>query len=711
MLALGRSAGLSLAIVAALLLPAAARAGPAPYPGVAEQQNVPIVMRDGTTLYANVLRPAGADGEPVAGSFPTILTQTPYNKDTGSGTPSGGSSSQVTQLAGRLDSSVRHGYNQVVVDVRGTGQSGGQWDSFGEAEQRDALDVVNWIHQQPWDDGRLALYGASYMGINQLLTAEQHPPGLKAIFPIIPGADLYRDVTWHGGSIDAGFIPLWLGLVTALKLEPPTYTTTDPNAALREMLSRVTGGFDFPLNTLTNGTLGGPLAYDGPFYQLRSPITKIDQVNVPTFITGGLWDLFQRGEPQLYNALRLPPGEKQLLIGPWYHVTTGSGLGAANTPPTLDELALAWFDRWVKGIHNGIEHFGPVTLYQLGSERWTTQGSYPGAGVRYQRLYLTSDKSGSAQSINDGTLAATPPVASATDTVLANPINGLCSRSTEQWTAGLVTPGAQCTDQNALNEASGLTYTTAAATAPLQLTGPLSLTLRASTTAHDTTWIATLADVAPDGSSRPLTAGWLMPSRRAVDLSHSVVAPDGDLVVPWHPFTQATLEPVVAGETETLNVEIFPTDAVIEPGHRLRLALTHGDVPHMLAAAPDALNSLGAVDSVHIDPAQPSFLTLPVAGPAPGQGPGPIIGSAYRLACGAARVRIRLPRLGRDRVVAATVFAGRGRRTFRGRNLRSVVVSRGAGAGRGAERVRIVLRTARGRRLAVRRTVRGRRCV
>jgi len=143
---------------------------------------------------------------------------------------------------------------------------------------------------------------------------------------------------------------------------------------------------------------------------------------------------------------------------------------------------------------------------------------------------------------------------------------------------------------------------------------------------------------------------------------------------------------------------------VIEPGHRLRLALTHGDVPHMLAATPDALNSVGAVDSVHIDPAQPSFLTLPVAGPAPALAP--IIGSAFSLACSAARARILLPRIRRDRVVAATVFAGRGRRTVRGRSLHSVVVTPAAAV----ERVRIVVRTARGRRFTVRRTVRGRRC-
>src|SRR5437764_6288397 len=146
-----------------------------------------------------------------------------------------------------------HGYFQVSVDVRGTASSEGSWDSFGAAEQADSMDIARWIAAQPFSDGDLVLYGASYMGINQIFTAAQHPPGLRAIFPIIPAEDTYRDVTWHGGAIDAGFIPLWLGLVTALKLEPPNYTGSDPAEAMKVMLSRVSPGLEFPTNALVQG--------------------------------------------------------------------------------------------------------------------------------------------------------------------------------------------------------------------------------------------------------------------------------------------------------------------------------------------------------------------------------------------------------------------------------------------------------------------------
>jgi putative CocE/NonD family hydrolase len=566
--------------------------GPDDYPAIATEPNVPILMSDGVTLRATVRRPATADGKPAPGKFPAVLTQTPYNKVVLAG------GDAVATLAGAPTLLIKHGYVAVTVDVRGTGNSEGSWDSFGPREQKDGLELSQWLVKQAWSDGSFGLYGASYMGINQFLTAAQDPPGLKAMFPIIPASDLYRDVTWHGGSVDAGFIPLWIGLVTALGFLPADDLQTDPVETLKVLLDRITTGTNFQTTSISSLVTQGDLAFDGDFYKERSPENVIDKIKVPTFITGGWWDLFQRGEPRLYNELKLPPGQKQLLMGPWYHVTAGDGLGAAGAPPAMPNLALAWFDRWIKGKPNHIEDFGPVTLNELGSGRWVTQPSYPGP-VSSRRLYLRAGKG----------LADTPPTAAATDTVLANPINGLCNRQTVQWTAGIV-PSNPCVSDERLYEASGLTYTTPRLQQDLRLIGPLALTLHASTTAADTTWIATLADVAPDGKSTPLTSGWLMPSRRAIDESRSVRTAQGDLIVPFHPFTRNSVQPVTPGKPETLNVELFGTNAVFAAGHRLRVVLTHGDIPHLLATLPDTLNELGAVDSVHLDPANPSFLTF-----------------------------------------------------------------------------------------------------
>lgn len=638
------------AVLLSLLVPATAGAatpdftpGPDAYPKIVTESNVAIRMSDGVTLRASVRRPALADGTAAPGRFPGVLTQTPYNKVVLAG---GG---RVSTLAGAPELLVRHGYVAVTVDVRGTGNSEGAWESFGPKEQHDSREIIDWLRAQPWSDGTYATYGASYMAINQYLTAAQHPPGLKAMFTIIPAADVYRDVVWHGGSVDAGFIPLWMGLVTALGLFPGDDLQTDPMTALKVLLERVTTGTAFQTTALASLATAGDLAFDGDFYKVRSPENVVGQIDVPTFIVGGWWDLFQRGEPRLYNALKLPPGKKQLLMGPWYHITAGQGLGAPGTPPLMERLGLAWLDRWVKGTKNHVEDYGPVTLYELGSGSWATQSTYPGK-VTPRRLYLREDKA----------LSAFKPEKASTQTVLANPINGLCNRQTAQWTAGLLVPGAQCTDDQRLYEASGLTYTTAPLTQQLRIVGPLSLTLRASTTAMDTTWIATLTDVAPDGKSNPITSGWLMPSRRAIDERRSVRASNGDLIVPFHPFTRASLMPVESGKPETLNVELFGTDAVFQPGHRVRVVLTHGDIPHLLSTVPDTVRQIGAVDRVHLDPASPSFLTI-------GELASRDVVASSAKACVSRRaftLHLRAPRRG-VRIRRATVTVGR--RTVRAR--------------------------------------------
>ena len=288
---------------------------PATY-GVHVTEDVPVTMSDGTVLRVNVYRPANADGTAVERRFPVILTQTPYNKS-------------APQLGFRNDYLVSHGYVQVVADVRGTGSSQGAWDSFGANEQRDGAELVRWAHSssRPWSNGDVGLWGVSYAAINQFQTAAQHPAGLKAMFPIVPAGDVYRDVVASGGQIDSGFIPFWLGLVTATGLVPPKYTSVDPASGVGTLLQHAGGAFAFQGPTISDALTGGDKAYDGSFYKLRSPLSVVDEVRVPTFVTGGEYDLFQRGEPMLYERLRANGVPSRLLIGPWTHLQASSGPG------------------------------------------------------------------------------------------------------------------------------------------------------------------------------------------------------------------------------------------------------------------------------------------------------------------------------------------------------------------------------------------------
>ena len=556
---------------------------------------------------------------------PTILIQTPYRK----------SGSAVGEANTVFPSS---GYAMIVSDVRGTGLSEGMWDSFGAAEQSDGATMVKYAASQPFSNGVVGLAGVSYSAINQFLTVEQ--PGtsaVKAIFPIVPMSDAYRDVTWAGGNVDAGFIPLWLGLVNVLAVMPAQDATSQPQIALNTETMHAIDIGEFSGMILLDAALGGyemmlPSAlqtypndaYDGSFSQLRSPIRKISQVNIPTFIVGGTYDIFQRGEPILFNALNLKRGQKKLLIGPWYHTTAGNGLTAddGSSPiydtkgtliPSLNNLQLAWFDHWLKGVKNGIDKFPQVETYYLGANKWVPDTTYPASRSRYQRWYLSATKGSGTSPLFAGSLEAKADATETTVTMPWTPLNGACSRSTTQWTAGIVS-GTQCESSNGPTEALGATFTTTPFSKPYALSGPINSTIWVSSTAADTSLIATISDVAADGTSSQITSGSIVASLAALTKTSCGTAvvdcsvyKAGQIIQPWHPYTQASQVELQPNVPTQVQIEVFPTTAVIEPGHSLRLTITTADFPHEAGTISTETNSPG-IDTLYLGREHPSSI-------------------------------------------------------------------------------------------------------
>ncbi|WP_316568202.1 CocE/NonD family hydrolase [Neobacillus sp. YIM B06451] len=554
---------------------------PEQFSGYKTIKDIFITMRDGVILAADVHLPDGP------GPFPVILTQTPYNKN-------------VSNKENLNEYFIKRGYAHMVVDVRGTGTSQGTWDSFGEAEQLDGKELVEWAARQPWSTGKVGLYGSSYRAINQLLTAAHQPDGLKAIFPIVPMADMYRDILMSGGLVNTGFIPLWLGLVTGSGLLPPTYTLSEPIMASTLLISHAGQTTGFPASTLSSVLTGGEFAYDGPQSWLRSPITGADRINVPAFFTGGLHDLFQRGTPLLYEKLRANGITTKLLMGNWTHGDYGSGLPDGNVP-ALDQVALRWFDQYLMGINTNINKIPDVTQYVIGEDKFIVQPGWPHQKTAAEKFYLRA-----------GNLLTkdTPALLEPSKSMFQQPLNGICSGSTNQWMAG--TPSAiPCTKDNRLTELTELTYTTAPASSDLKVSGPIAANIFAKTTARELVLSVRLTDVAPDGSSKEITAGWLAASHRAVDEKKSRFL-DGQNIQPWHPFTKAMVKEVTPGEVMELNVEIFPSNFVIKEGHSLRVAIGPSDFPHSISPIPNLLNQLGGIATILSNKTYPSHVVLPV---------------------------------------------------------------------------------------------------
>lgn len=144
------------------------------------------------------------------------------------------------------------------------------------------------------------------------------------------------------------------------------------------------------------------------------------------------------------------------------------------------------------------------------------------------------------------------------------------------------------------------------------MAGPVTLTVYATADTTDTLWVAHLDDVSPDGVSRPLTQGALLGSHRALDPESTWYLPDGTVLRPQHISTRAAVEPVTPGELTRYDIEIFPTAALIEPGHRLRLTLTTYDFPHLVPTKPAREALAGGVYQVRQGGTTASSLLIPM---------------------------------------------------------------------------------------------------
>ncbi len=506
-----------------------------------------VTARDGTRLAVDVFRPSRA-GKVAEEKLPVVWTDNRYRR----AFLDEGKLITAVEMFPWLEDVLHHGYVVAAADVRGSGASFGTFEGmFTLEEARDAYDVTEWLAAQPWSNGKVGMYGRSYLAITQYMAAGQQPPHLKAIFPEMAVADLYA-LLYHGGIFHGPFIEFWSGLVHTLDVDDPAAPVDgDPGGTLRAAaLAAHRGNRDA-------GKLYAGLPYRDSAdpktgvlpYRDWTPITYLPQIHaskVAIYHLAGWFDRYVRDELVMWKNLDNP---QKITIGPWTHSQEeGLDLGAEH---------LRWWDYWLKGIDNGVMAEEPIHYYVMGApaERaWRAARTWPLPTARRTDFYLdagmlTRERSQLAEAKDDLTVDYSVKV-----------------EPDPRWTVRQEMPELSAAD------AKGLTYTTPPLPSALEVTGHPVAHLWIASSAPDADVFVYLEDVDETGVSHYVSEGALRASNRALsDPGYSF------LDLPYHRGNQADRAPLAAGQPVELTFDLFPTAKLFAAGHRLRITVTGAD--------------------------------------------------------------------------------------------------------------------------------------
>ncbi|WP_068016954.1 CocE/NonD family hydrolase [Rhodoplanes sp. Z2-YC6860] len=537
------------------------------------EKGITVTMRDGIKISLCVYRPDAP------GQFPTLFAASPYQyeMDEVPAYPL-----FLWRETGPVEWYVSQGYSYVHADVRGSGQSEGEFSFMGLEEQKDYLELIAWIIKQPWCSGRVGGIGQSYYAMAQWLMATYNPPGLACIVPYDGLVDQYRGSNYHGG-IYCSYRSVWYTTLRADNQHRPAGKHGRPPMK-----------FDL-VGEIINHEL------DDDFWRERSPYWRLDKIKCPVLSVGhwGKMGLHLRGNILGYEELKSP---KKLVV-----------TGARNTfeaHKMFDQVEfhekelLPFYDLHLKGKNNGFMEAEPVKIFVRGANVWRAEEEWPPKRATYVPYYLRKGPSGSVTSMNDGGLSADKPAANEATTSYTYPdwewVNGVAIMGPD----GRVDPVRRV-----------LTFTSAPLDADLDVTGPIVLKLFASSTAIDTQFIVKLTDQQPqDDTARksgaqpgyvPVSKGWLKASHREKDTQRST---------PTRPFyTHTNPQPLKPGEIYEFDIEVLPVSYVFKKGHRIRLEIAPSDSPATdgVFSHPYHPTQMGT-DTFHHDAGHASCILLPV---------------------------------------------------------------------------------------------------
>jgi putative CocE/NonD family hydrolase len=534
------------------------------------ERDVWVPMRDGVRLQADIWRPARA------GRFPALLQRTPYNR--------ADSFAVVVNAGIEPLRAVAAGYVVVIQDTRGRFGSEGVFTPFFD-EGDDGVDTIEWLAAQPYCNGDVGMYGASYYAATQLLAAVRQPPALKAIAPQATASDYHDTWTYYGGALELGFSLYWaLGLAAAEAARRP---------AAGQDVAELSTEIDRLVRDPWQAYSSRPLADIAPLKSLLPawadwlthpdrdeywrPISiadSYDRIKIPALHIAGWFDLFLRGTVANYQGMSAAEGEagtrQHVIIGPWAHAVAHDGLGevyfaadAAAAALDMTAVQLDWFSSFLKAdastdqSRSARAAEAPVKVFVMGSNRWREEASWPPQRAVTTRLYLIPAQDGAASGSLRGELPGASERAAEFVFDPADPVP----------TVGGATflPGAYVglhagpRDQRTVEARPDvLSYTTAPLEHDLEIGGAVNVVLHAQTSAMDTDWTAKLVEVHPDGRALSICDG-IVRARYRHSTSHA--------------------EPVTPGECHEYRIDLGYTSIVIPAGHAVRVEISSSNYP------------------------------------------------------------------------------------------------------------------------------------
>jgi hypothetical protein len=520
---------------------------------VTYEHNVRVTMRDGVTLRADIYRPSAE------GKFPVLLQRTPYNKD--------------NEVEFGLKAAA-HGYVVIFQDVRGRYASEGEWYTF-KNEPNDGYDTVEWAAALPYSNGKVGMFGGSYVGATQMLAAIAHPPHLASICPIVTASNYHANWTYQGGAFEQWFDENWTSGLAQDTFDRAIANNTNAQKGIwTEPLT------DYPLFNFDRNSSPGLTAQLAPYFldwlahpnyddywKSVSIEEHFSDITVPALHVAAWYDLFLGGTLRNYEGIKAHGATEaarhgqRLLIIVGGHSGNGPRIGEVDfgDASKIDEgeITLEWYDYLFKGVQNDFASGKPVKIFVMGTNVWRQEDAWPLSRAHNTKYFLHS--AGKANSLRgDGSLSIVAPARESSDQYVYDPANPvptaggpLCCDSEH------LGPGPR--DQRSVESRNDvLVYSTPPMTEDMEVTGPVSLELYAKSSAVDTDFTAKLVDVRPDGFAQNLTEGIVRARYRESQETPALINP---------------------GQIYKYTIDLWATSNVFKKGHVLRLEVSSSNFP------------------------------------------------------------------------------------------------------------------------------------